>query len=103
MAVIGQFENGRLLVSQRVAGPASYATAAPPAIVFEDLSVVEEVLALTIDDGRGVQELVTTLASVTFRVRGESNPIGAAGAAHEEVPDATDLSASIITGLAYGR
>lgn len=103
MAIIGQLENGRLLVSQRVAGPASYATAAPPAIVFSDLSVVEEVLALTIDDGRVVNELVTALASVTFRVRGLDAAGMADGDPLLEVPDATDLSGSIITGLAYGR
>lgn len=103
MTIIGKLENGRLLVSERIAGPASYATAAPPALVFSDLSQVEEVLALTIDSGHNIQELVTTLASVTFRIRGLDAAGMADGDPMLEIPDAQDMSAFIITGLAYGR
>lgn len=94
MAIIGKLENGRLLVSQRVAGPASYANAAPPAIVFSDLSQVEEIVSMQIDDGRSIQELATTLASVTFRVRGQ----GLAQVASGTVLPTTGTN-TIVTGI----
>ncbi len=101
--IIGKFENGAVLVSERVAGPASYATGAPPAIVFSDLSQVEEIISLVIDSGHNVQELVTTLASVTFRLRGLDAAGMADGDPMLEIPDAQDMSAFFITGLAVGR
>lgn len=103
MAVIGKFENGRLLVSERVAGPANYLTGAPPAIVFSDLSVVEEVISLQMDSGHIIQELATVLASVTFRIRGLDAAGMADGDPMLEIPDGQDESGSIITGFAYGR
>ena len=104
MTVVGKLPNGFSLVEAAVAGPASYATATPPTVVFNDLAQnVERVLSLPSPDGRTVQVVSVSGRTLTFRVRGETNPIGAAGAAHQEVPDTTDLSAVTYRALAYGR
>ena len=106
MPVVGRLESGQLLVREDVAGPASYATATPPTVTFNDLAQgIESVVAVMSDDGRGVQVVDATPAAriATFRVRG----LDAAGAADGdpllEVPDATNLSGSIYTFLAVGR
>ena len=99
MTVISDFK----IVTEVAAGPASYATGAPPTILLSDLSVVEGVIAIHIDDGHSCQFVSVVGQTVTFRVRGDSVPIQAtAGEAHDEVTDGVDLSGSNITVLAYG-
>ena len=103
MAIIGQFENGALLVRETVAGPASYSTAAPPAITFSDLSQVDAVLSLVADNGHLVNVDAIVGQVVDFRMRG----LDAAGATDGdvllEIPDAQDESGTDITGIAVGR
>ena len=103
MTIIGKFENGAVLVREAVAGPASYSTAAPPAITFSDLNQIDEVISLTIDSGHVVNEDAIALQVVDFRIRG----LDAAGATDGdpmlEIPDSQDMSAFTIVGLAVGR
>ena len=104
MAVLGVFEDGRVLVRETVAGPASYAAAARPTVVFDDLSQgVETLLAVTGDDGRIVERIGAVVGrTVTFRVLFFDYDAIADGVAIEIV-DATDLSGDNYTFLAVGR
>lgn len=106
MPIVGRLESGQLLVREDVAGPASYATASPPTVTFNDLSQgLDSVLSAMSDDGRGVQVVDVTPGGrvATFRVRGLDAAGMADGDPLLEVPDATDLSGSIYTFLAVGR
>ena len=104
MTVLGRLPGGFLLVEQSVAGPASYATASPPTIIFTDLSQnVEQVLSFTADDERQMTLAGLTGRTLTFRVRGDNNPIGTAGDPGGEVADTTNLSGNTYRALAYGR
>lgn len=103
MTVIGKFENGMLLVRELVAGPASYATAAPPTMTFSDLSQVDEVVSIVGEGGHLVERVSFTGQILTFRIRG----LDAAGATDGdpllEIPDAQDESANNYIGIAVGR
>ena len=105
MTVIGRQPGGFLLVSETVAGPASYATATPPTIVFNDLSQnVEQVLSLVAEtDGRQMTRAALSGRTLSFRVRGDNNPIGTVGDPGDEVADTTNLSGNTYRALAYGR
>lgn len=104
MTVIGRLPNGFLLVEEAVAGPASYATATPPTIVFSDLNQnVEQVLILNAeDDERQMTEVSLVGRTLTFRIRGENNPVGTVGDTGDEIADAVDVSGSNYRALAYG-
>ncbi len=96
--------DGFSLVRETVLGPASYATATPPTVDMDDLTQVEGVLSIFIDDGRIAQVVSLVGQTVTFRIRGDANPVpGTTGAIFVEAPDGTDLSSDNITVLAYGR
>ena len=94
MTVIGRFENGALLVREEVAGPASYATGAPPTIEFSDLRVLDQVVSVISDDGRSVQRASFTGKILTYRVRGQDVAQIASGTV---VP--TTGSDTIVTGI----
>ncbi|MFQ6030619.1 MAG: hypothetical protein ACE5Q6_24370 [Dehalococcoidia bacterium] len=104
MAILGNLPNGFTLVEEAVAGPASYATASPPTIDFDDLAQnVEQVISVTSDDGRHVQVASLSGRTLTFRVRGLDAAGMADGDPMLEVPDATNLSGNTYRALAYGR
>ena len=73
MTVIGRMPGGFLLVEEAVLGPASYLTATPPTIVFDDLSQnVEQVLSLEAQgDERGLRRSTLVGRTLTFRVQDE--------------------------------
>ncbi len=105
MTIIGRMPGGFLLVEEAVAGPASYATGAPPTITFNDLSQnVERILTLKCeDDERQMTEVSIVGRVLTFRIRGDNNPIGTVGDAGDEIADAIDVSANQYRAVAYGR
>lgn len=104
MTVIGRLPNGFLLVEAAVVGPASYATATPPTLVFTDLNQnVEQIMVLKCeDDERQMTEVSLVGRTLTFRIRGENNPIGTVGDAGDEIADAIDVSGNTYRALAYG-
>lgn len=104
MTVIGRLPNGFLLVESSVAGPGSYATGAPPTIVFTDLNqAVEQVLILSAeDDERQMTEVSVVGRTLTFRIRGDVNPIGTIGDPGDEIANGIDVSGNTYRALAYG-
>lgn len=105
MTVIGVMPGGFILSEEAVVGPASYATATPPTITFNDFSQnIERVLVLKCeDDERQMTEVSVVGRVLTFRIRGDNNPIGVVGDAGDEIADAIDVSANTYRALAYGR
>ena len=105
MTVIGTFPGGFILSEESVVGPASYATGAPPTIDFNDFSQnAEQILSLKCeDDERQMTNAGLTGRTLTFRIRGESVPIGAVGDAGDEIADGVDVSGNTYVALAYGR
>lgn len=103
MTVIGKMPNGFTLVEAAVAGPASYATATPPTIVFTDLAQnVEAVLGLYASDGREMSLAGLAGRTLTFRIRAEATT-PADNAAFREIADGQNMSANTYRALAYGR
>jgi hypothetical protein len=101
--IIGRLDNGFLLVTEQVAGPASYDAAARPTMVFNDLQQnVERVLAIFSNDGRIADQQALAGRTLTYRVRGNSETT-ANNAGLAEVADTTNLSTSTYTALAFGR
>lgn len=105
MTVIGTFPGGFILSEESVDGPANYLTAAPPTIVFSDFNQgVEQILSLKCeDDERQMTEVSVVGRTLTFRIRGESVPIGTVGDAGDEIADGIDVSGNTYVALAYGR
>ena len=104
MTVLGRLPGGFLLVEEVVAGPASYSTAAPPTIVFNDLSQnVEQIISINGSDQRQITNAGLTGRTLTFRVRGDNNPIGVVGDVLDEVADAVNLSGNTYRAFAYGH
>lgn len=81
MTILGRLADGRLLVSQSVAGPASYNNAARPTIEFTDLKQsVDQIVGVLSSVGRSVQQQGALAArTCTFQVRAVSTPRVAAG------------------------
>ena len=102
MAVIGKFENGRLLVREAVNGPASYATAAPPTITFDDLTQVEAVISLGMEAGFIASNEGLVGRVLTFRIRAQdatavdNDPL-------REIADGQNRSGEEIVAVAVGR
>ena len=87
-----------------MAGPGSYATGAPPTITFLDFSqAIEAVVSIIADDGHHAQFVSFTGRVVTFRIRGDNNPIGTVGDIFDEPADATNQDGGNYRCLAYGR
>lgn len=104
MTILGKFPGGFTLVEAAVIGPASYSTAAPPTLVFTDLRTVERVLGLKCeDDERMMTEVSLVGQTLTFRIRGDGNPINTIGAPGDEIADAIDVSGNTYRALAYGH
>ena len=96
---------GFIISEESVAGPASYATATPPTITFNDFAQnVERVMILKAeDDERQMTEVSIVARVLTFRIRGDNNPIGTVGDAGDEIADAIDVSGNQYRAVAYGR
>jgi hypothetical protein len=102
MAVIGKFENGMVLVRETVAGPAVYATADPPTIVFSDLSQVDAVISLEMEDGWIASDEGLVGQTLTFRIRGDdATPVD--DDPLREVADGQNRSGQNIVAVAVGR
>jgi hypothetical protein len=102
MAIIGKLENGRLLVRETVAGPASYLAAAPPTIVFSDLSQVEDVISLHMEGGFIASNEGVVGQTLTFRIRAQDGT-PADDAALREITDVENRSGENIVAVAVGR
>lgn len=105
MTVIARLPGGMILSEEVVAGPASYATGAPPTITFLDFSQnVETIISLEAEgDERQMTRASVVGRILTFRIRGDNNPIGTVGDFGDEIADAVDVSANNYRAVAYGR
>lgn len=105
MTVIARMPGGFILSEEVVAGPASYATATPPTITFSDFSQnIEQIVSLEAEgDERQMTRASVVGRILTFRVRGDNNPIGTVGDFGDEIADAIDVSANNYRAIAYGR
>jgi len=98
--IVAKLPDGRLLVKETTAGPASYA-AGGFSVTLGDLKRVESVLFVGSNGGYLCEENGITNNTVTVKVYQFDYAATAAGPA-VEVPDATDLSGVNFTVIAIG-